>query len=146
MQEFKIIREPTRTPADPAREKYTLGVMYRNGLRFCQTCEDEDRFLERNPADKVKGLTAIPRGRYRLITSFSHRFGKVLPEVVGVPGFEGIRLHGGNHAEHSLGCILTGRVRIRDGIADCPDTVAAIIDLIDDAKDDRGEETYLEVM
>lgn len=145
MQVFKVVREPTRVPADPAREKYTLGVMYRNGLRFCQTCEDEDRHLENDPSAKVPKLTAIPRGRYKLTTSYSHHFGKVLPEVLGVPNFTGVRLHGGNHAEHSQGCILTGRVRIRDGIAQCPDTVAAIIELIDDAEE-RGEESFLEVV
>lgn len=144
-QVFKVVREPTSVPADPEREKYTLGVMYRNGLQFCQTCEDEDRLLETNPDAKIKGLSAIPRGRYKLTTSYSHHFGKVLPEVLGVPNFTGVRLHGGNHAEHSQGCILTGRVRIRDGIAQCPDTVAAIIELIDDAEE-RGEESFLEVV
>lgn len=145
MQVFKVLREQTRTPADSSRERYTLGVMYRNGQRFCQTCEDEDRFLEKFPGTKVPKLTAIPRGRYKLVTSFSHHFGKVLPEVLGVPGFEGVRIHGGNYAENSEGCVLAGKVRIKDGIATCADTVQAIIDLIDDAKDDRGEETYLEV-
>lgn len=145
MQLFKLIREATRTPADPKREKFTLGKMYRNGLKFCETCEDEDRFLEKNPGAKVKGLTAIPRGRYKLVASFSHRFKKVLPEVLDVPGFTGVRIHGGNRAEDSEGCILAGRVRTQEGIAQCKDTVEAIISLIEDAED-RGEESYLEVV
>lgn len=145
MQLFKLIREATRTPADPKREKFTLGKMYRNGLKFCETCEDEDRFLEKNPDAKVKGLTAIPRGRYKLTTSFSHRFKKVLPEVLNVPGFTGVRIHGGNRAEDSEGCILAGRVRTQEGIAQCKDTVKTIISLIEDAED-RGEESYLEVV
>lgn len=144
MQLFKVIREPTRVPKDSSREKFTLGKMYRNGVKFCETCEDEDRHLEANPNAKVKGLTAIPRGRYKLTTSFSHRFKKVLPEVLNVPGFTGVRIHGGNRAEDSEGCVLAGRVRIQDGIAQCKDTVEAIIDLIDDAED-RGEESYLEI-
>lgn len=37
------------------------------------------------------------------------------------------------------------KIRLRDGIAECADTVATIIDLIDDAKEQRGEDTYLEV-
>ena len=145
MQVFKVIREQTRVPANPAREKYTLGKVFRNGLKFCESCEDEDRLLEINPGAKVPKLTAIPRGRYKLINSFSHHFGKVLPEVLGVPGFSGVRLHGGNYAENSEGCILVGRVRIKDGIAECKETVEAIIDLIDGAAD-RGEDTYLEVV
>lgn len=145
MQLFKLIREPSRTPSVAGRERYTLGKMYRNGLKFCETCEDEDRTLETKPNDKVKGKTAIPRGRYKLIASFSHRFKKVLPEVLNVPGFTGVRIHGGNRAEDSEGCILAGRVRTQEGIANCKDTVGAIISLIEDAED-RGEESYLEVV
>ena len=60
---------------------------------------------------KVFGKTAIPRGKYRLITSESPRFGRILPEVLHVPGFTGIRIHGGNTAEDSHGCILVGQTQ-----------------------------------
>lgn len=143
-QVFKLVREQTQSR--PGGESYTLGVMYRNNVRFCQTCEDADRFLEKvGVKAKIKGVTAIPRGRYKLVTSMSHRFGKVLPEVLGVPGFSGIRLHGGNRAEDSEGCILVGKVRTSSGIAQCADVVKRIIDLIDEAAD-HGEDTYLEIV
>ena len=39
----------------------------------------------------------------------SPRFGTYLPLLVGVAGFEGIRMHAGNNAEYdSEGCILLG--------------------------------------
>jgi len=97
--------------------------MYLDNVVFCHTCEDEDRFLERVPGHedsvKVYGKTAIPRGKYQLVTSDSAHFGRVLPEVLNVPGFAGIRVHGGNTAEDSAGCILVGQVKTQTGVAKC---------------------------
>jgi len=145
-QIFKVVREPvTRVVAG---ENFTLGRVYLDNVFFCHSCEDEDRFLERSFEDiaerKVYGRTAIPRGRYKVVTSMSHRFGKVLPEVLDTPGFSGIRIHGGNRAEDSLGCILVGRVRTSSGIAQCAETVQRIIRQIDDAAE-LGIETWLEI-
>lgn len=145
-QVFKIVREPVTRVA--GAENYTQGRVYLDNVFFCHSCEDEDRFLERSLEDvserKIYGRTAVPRGKYRLITSMSHRFGKVLPEVLDTPGFSGIRMHGGNRAEDSLGCILVGRVRTSSGIAQCADTVQRIIQQIEDAAD-LGIETWLEI-
>lgn len=142
-QELKLIREATTPKA--GGESYTLGKMYRNGLLFGQTDEDEDRFLETGKQEKVHGRTAIPRGRYRVITSYSPHFGRVLPELLSVPHFSGIRIHGGNTAEDSEGCILLGRVRTRTGIAQCADLVQRLIDLIDEAWETSRTETWIEV-
>jgi hypothetical protein len=138
---FLVIREPSVTPV--SGEGYTLGIMYRNGVRFCFTCEDQDRKLEAGGV-KVKTRTAIPRGKYQLTTSFSHRFQKELPDVRDVPQFEGVRLHGGNKAEDSEGCILIGQVRTSTGIAKCADTVQRMIDMINQTED-AGGKCWLEV-
>jgi len=142
IQTFKVVREPT-TNGFPL-ENYTLGTMYLDGVKFCETCEDEDRFLENGVTEKVNARTAIPRGRYRVLTSFSTRFNKVLPIVLDVPGFEGIRIHGGNNAADTHGCILVGKVRTSTGIAQCADTVLRVIQQIEDAHE-LGIETWLEV-
>lgn len=141
-QTFKVVREPTTKAVKG--ENFTLGKVYLDNVYFCESCEDEDRFLETKQQEKVYGRTAIPRGKYRLVTSFSHRFNKVLPEVLAVSGFSGIRIHGGNRAEDSLGCILVGRVRTTTGVAQCADTVRRIIETIDDAAE-LGIETWLEI-
>lgn len=141
-QVFKVVREPTIR--NPSGENFTLGRMYLDNVFFCHSCEDEDRFLEGGVVEKVHGRTAIPRGKYRLITSFSNRFQRVLPLVVDVPGFSGIRIHGGNRAEDSLGCILVGKVRTSSGIAQCADSVRRIVDAID-ACSELGIESWLEV-
>ena len=106
--ELKLIRE-TFT------EKSTIGSLYVNGIFFCYTLEDKDRKLETGGI-KEYAKTAIPRGKYKVINSFSNRFKKYLPELVNVPQFAGIRIHAGNTAEHSEGCILVGSTKAADFI------------------------------
>jgi hypothetical protein len=106
--ELKLIRE-TFT------EKSTIGSLYVNGIFFCYTLEDKDRKLESGGV-KEYAKTAIPRGKYKVVLSFSNRFKKYLPELVNVPQFAGIRIHAGNTADHSEGCILVGATKTVDFI------------------------------
>ncbi len=138
-----VIREPVIRP--DKGEAFTPGRMYVNGLHFGYTCEDEDRHLETvGIKEKVHGRTGISRGTYPLEVTFSHRFQRELPYVSGALGFEGIRIHGGNRAEDSLGCILLGQVRTATGIAQCANTVNRLIAMIKAAEDKR-ELSWLEV-
>jgi len=125
--EFVVIREPSVSV--PGKEAYTPSRVYLNGVFFCFCCEDDDRLLEKGGV-KVKTRTAIPRGSYHLTVTRSNRFGKDLPELLQVPQFEGVRIHGGNTAENSEGCLLFGQVRTSTGIAKCADTVQKVIDII----------------
>lgn len=97
---------------------YTLGVMSIDGLFLGYTLEDEDRKLE-SGGEKVYGKTAIPRGRYEVVMSFSNRFQRVMPEVLGVPQFGGVRIHGGNTVEQTLGCPLLGAEVDGNAVRDC---------------------------
>lgn len=78
----------------------TLGEITINGEHQCFT-------LER---DASEGKGSIPAGSYRIIVAGSNRFGRLMPRLVDVPGFEGILLHSGNTAADTEGCILVGRV------------------------------------
>jgi hypothetical protein len=88
-------------------DKSTIGTLYVDGIRECHTLEDKDRHLEEG-GEKVYGETAIPRGIYGVVINFSQRFKQPMPQVLNVPGFEGIRIHPGNTAEDTHGCILVG--------------------------------------
>ena len=95
-------------------EGTTFGSLYIDGTRFCDTLEDAVREQKGIPVEewKVKNDTAIPAGTYPVRLSFSNRFRRVLPEVVGVPGFTGIRIHAGNTTADTSGCLLVGNARV----------------------------------
>ena len=97
-------------------ERSTGGELCVDGEFECYTLEDRDRLFERLP--KVYGQTAIPPGKYVLHLTLSPRFGRVLPLLENVSGFEGVRIHPGNKPEDTDGCILVGRQRGQDIVAE----------------------------
>ena len=110
--EIELIRD------DEPANKHNYGKMFVDKLFFGETLEDKDRRLE-DGGEKVDGDTAIPRGRYRVTLSMSRRFGRVMPELHDVPGFTGVRIHGGNTEADTHGCPLLGQNRIAAGVASC---------------------------
>jgi hypothetical protein len=92
----------------------TFGHLRINGALFCTTLEDTDRKLE-DGGKKIFGQTAIPRGRYQVKLSDSPRFKQVLPELIDVPQFSGVRIHAGNTEKDTEGCILVGQGISTDG-------------------------------
>ena len=91
------------------RKDYTIGRLYADGKYFCDTLEPTWRDVGRGrPGRKVKGTTAIPDGHYPVVITLSPRFHQWLPLLVGVPQFEGIRIHAGNRPQDTEGCILVG--------------------------------------
>lgn len=89
----------------------------------CFTLEDPVRA----PGVKIAGATAIPVGRYRVRLTRSARFQRVLPLLDDVPGFTGIRLHAGNTAADTAGCILVGLRREADAILDSRAALDALL-------------------
>ena len=74
---------------------------------MCDTLEDRVR-----KGKKVKHTTAIPEGTYRVVLTMSNRFKRLLPLLIDVPDFEGVRLHSGNSEDDSSGCILPGENKV----------------------------------
>lgn len=89
-------------------DTYTEGELYLGEEKLADTLEDTVRPLK-CAADKVPGKTAIPAGYYRVIVTYSPKFKRQMPLLCNVPYFEGVRIHAGNTAEDSSGCILCGR-------------------------------------
>jgi hypothetical protein len=123
----------------------TIGRLSIDGVPYCDTLEDVDRKLEGDPDAKVYGATAIPRGTYRVEVSHSPHFGRDLPLLVDVPGYAGVRIHPGNCAADTEGCILVGRA---NGSADFIRNSRAAFDplfgMIQSAID-AGEDVWMEV-
>lgn len=97
--------------------KNTIGNLFFNGIWFCYVLEDTVRELKdlNNDGDfddknegKVYGETAIPGGTYKVIVNMSNRFKKLLPLLIDVTGYQGVRIHSGNVEADSLGCLIVG--------------------------------------
>lgn len=94
--------------------EFTIGRLYLNNLFECFICEDAVR-IDKGEA-KIPGKTAIPAGRYQVVVTMSNRFKRLLPLLVNVPQFEGIRIHPGNTSADTEGCLLPGVTRLDNGV------------------------------
>lgn len=86
-------------------DTYTTGKVLYRGKFICYALEDVVRHPD---AKKVYGETAISAGLYKMVLTMSNRFKRLLPEILNVPNFLGVRVHRGNTAEHSHGCLIVG--------------------------------------
>jgi len=84
----------------------TIGKMYIDDEYFGYTLEDVTR------DEKVYGETAIDAGTYKVVLTMSSRFKRMMPLLLGVSKFTGIRIHGGNTHRNTEGCILVAKRRL----------------------------------
>lgn len=85
---------------DIRTETAIMGRLYLNGHMVCYTLENAAK--------------AIPCGMYTVQNSISPKFKRELPLVYNsttVKASRGIRIHRGNSAKDSHGCVLVGMVR-----------------------------------
>jgi hypothetical protein len=114
--QIRIVRRPSAKGA-------TLSTWYVDGQPVCVGVED----VVRGGAEaKVFGKTAIPAGTYRVVVTMSNRFKRRLPLLINVPGGTirfgtnliddcGVRIHPGNTAADTEGCLLPGTSFGADG-------------------------------
>lgn len=84
----------------------TLGEMFIDGAYFCYTIAD---FVQKGDS-VVYGKSYVPAGRYRVVVTYSHRFGRELPLLVDVPGFSKVRIVG-ESSKDTYGCVVVGYTR-----------------------------------
>lgn len=118
-------------------EESTIGELSVNGKFECFTLEDKVR------AVKIHGRTAIPEGIYEVVITFSDRFKKPLPLLLKVPNFEGVRIHSGNTAADTEGCILVGKTKSKDFVGGSRDAFKALFPKIEAAL--KKEKVFLQV-
>ena len=115
------------------------------GSVFCDTLEPTWRDYEHG-AYKIKGKSAIPEGRYAVVISYSPKFKQWLPLLLGGPEFNrkwsGIRIHAGNSAKDTQGCILVGENREVGKVLNSRKWLYELKRRIVEAKD-RGEAVWL---
>ena len=153
------------------RKAYTIGRLsilkeeneeYRTYTReayFCDTLEPpvletkttvSKEAVLRSPA-KVQSLKpfAIPEGRYAVVITWSPKFKMWLPVLLGGPDFnrlfKGIRIHMGNTAADTAGCILVGRNQRIGEVLESRKWLYELKQKIVEAKD-RGEAVWLTIM
>lgn len=117
----------------------TIGRLFVDGAPLYYTLEDVVR-----TGPKVFGQTAIPAGLYQVVITFSPHFQRDLPLLVNVPGFEGVRIHPGNTAADTEGCILVGMDKLADSIGHSRIAFDALFPKIQ-AAINAGEGVVLEV-
>jgi hypothetical protein len=116
----------------------TIGLLTVDGVNECFTLEDKVR------AEKVYGETAIPAGTYNVVITHSKRFKRDLPLLEDVPNFEGVRIHPGNTAADTDGCLLVGTSKGPDVIFESRKAFDALYNKIKSALD-AGEKVTLEI-
>lgn len=113
----------------------TIGEILVNG-KFMMFCiEDIEREV------KIKGKTAIPKGTYEVVLTMSNRFKKVLPLLLNVPNYEGVRIHPGNTALDTEGCILPGMTRLENFVGNSKKAFEILFILIKKAIDNKEKVT-----
>jgi hypothetical protein len=73
--------------------------------------------LETIKTKKKFGITGIPLGRYQVAMTYSNRFKVYMPQILDVPGWEGVRIHTANKATELEGCIAVAMESGEDGFA-----------------------------
>lgn len=120
-------------------EQSTIGELTINGKFSCYVLEDVVR------ANKIPGKTAIPAGRYRITLTPSARFQRVLPLLNDVPNYAGVRIHPGNTAADTEGCLLPGLQRGQDQLMSSRLAFGSLFNQLQ-AADKDGQEIWIEII
>ena len=123
------------------KETCTIGKLYVDGTYFSDVLEDVDRGLDSSMSEseilekKVKGQTAIPTGHYVINITYSPKYKRMMPLLLDVKGFSGIRIHSGNTAKDTEGCLLVGKNKKVGMVLESRDTYQRLFKMMEGQKD-----------
>lgn len=123
------------------RPTYCIGKLYIDGEYFCDVIEDTDRGLDNSMTvseilkKKIKGETAIPTGIYKIEITYSPKYKRMMPLLIGVKGYSGVRIHSGNTSKDTEGCLLVGRNTVVGMVTDSRNTYQRLFAKLQKAKD-----------
>ena len=125
------------------RDTYTIGKLYIDGVYFSDVIEDTDRGLDDTMSVedilklKVKGETAIPTGIYEVTITYSPKYKRLMPLINNVKGYSGIRIHSGNTAKDTEGCLIVGKNTKVGMVTDSRITYNALFKRLQQAKNQK---------
>ena len=134
---------PLQLPRGGGSEASPRGGLEGVASYFCDTLEPTWRDYKHG-GRKVRGCSAIPEGRYPVVISYSPKMKEWLPLLVNVPMFSGIRIHAGNTAKDTQGCILVGQNLKKGMVLNSRIWLKRLKDKIVEAKD-KGEAVWITV-
>jgi hypothetical protein len=142
------------------KKGYCIGIFYVSGARLSNSLEDEDRGLDQKMPTgkinqlKIKGRTAIPKGTYRVVLSVSPKFSTrawakkykgLVPELLNVKGYSGVRIHPANSASEVEGCIAPGDNTVIGKVTNSTKRYYELMDKLVPAWE-KGEEITIEIV
>lgn len=122
------------------KSTYTIGKLYVDGKYVCDTIEDKDRGLDNSMTvneilkRKVKGQTAIPTGHYKIDITYSPKYKRMMPLLLDVKGFSGIRIHSGNTSKDTEGCLIVGKNKQVGMVLESRDTYQRLFEMMQGEK------------
>ena len=123
------------------KDTYTIGKLYVDGKYFSDVLEDVDRGLDSSMTEseilkkKVKGQTAIPTGHYVINITYSPKYKRMMPLLLDVKGFSGIRIHSGNSSKDTEGCLLVGKNKKVGMVLESRDTYQRLFKMMEGQKE-----------
>lgn len=119
----------------------TLGIFFFDTDEGTKTLAS----LELPWKENQNSISCIPKGIYKVTTTYSQKYKKDMWQVMDVPNRSGVRIHGGNYYTDIEGCILLGLSRQDingDGKLDVTNSRKALTI----AQDYLGKEFELEIL
>lgn len=123
------------------KSTYTIGKLYVDGKYFSDVLEDVDRGLDSSMSEseilkkKVKGQTAIPTGHYVINITYSPKYKRMMPLLLDVKGFSGIRIHSGNSSKDTEGCLIVGKNKKVGMVLESRDTYQRLFKIMEGQKE-----------